>query len=535
MVKVSDLDKVIVFQSPEEKAKKLFDWDLVSEAYVRDKKYLKEDKVKNFKYFYNRSNLANACEVVGYIMYPNNNGETAVVNVNNELLKIMPAYLKEMQLSTFISQVTENSENTDLDVNNSKQQIEKQIKSQSLKPSAIDFDLEEATYIGSTGKTYTTTLHKCSCKSFKINKLPCKHMYNLSQELNKSISDISITPETNDADISENNITYSNSNEFVCIDFETANAKRQSVCQVALIYFKDGEIVDEKSWLVKPPREYNYFKPLNIQIHNIRPEDVQNSLEFNQLWEEIKPIIEGRIIVAHNAPFDISVLRSLIDHYSLECDEFNFICTCNVARKTWDNQVNYTLKTIANQLGYIFKHHDAHDDARVCGKILIDAMKVHECNNIYDLAKKINMQIGKVNKGYYQSCSISNGYQGQSDKNNEIKTSKLDYSQCIPNENNAFCNKGVCITGTLVSMTRANALQKIVDIGGIACTKIDNNTNYLVMGLQDYSSLADGKQSIKTKKAKELIAQGQDLQIISEDDFLRMLYEGDENECACSV
>lgn len=420
-----------------------------------------------------------------------------------------------------------------------KQQVEKQLKAQSLKPATIDFNLEAATYTGSTGKTYTTTLSECSCKSFIISKLPCKHMYNLYNTLDKNIQEISVNIASEilntDNSKNKNSIIYTDSNEFVCIDFETANEKRQSVCQVALIYYKESEIIDEKSWLVKPPHEYSHFNPFNIQIHKIRPEDVQDALEFNQLWEEIKPLIEGRIIVAHNAPFDIGVLRSLIDYYNLECAEFNFICTCNVARKTWNNQINYTLKNIANQLGYIFKHHDAHDDARVCGKILLEAMKVHECNNIKELAEKIDMRIGKVRKEYYQPCSIYNGYQGLGGKNNIVKLSELNFSQCNLNENNVFCNKGVCITGTLVSMTRTNALQKIVDIGGIACNGVTKNTNYLIMGLQDYSLFADGKESSKTKKAKELISQGQDLQIISEDDFLRMLYEGDENECEFSV
>lgn len=101
MVKVQDSDKVVLFQNPTEKAELLLEWDLVSSTYVLAQKYLKDEKT--FKYYYNNSNQAQNCEVVGYIMYPNNNGKTAVVKVNNDLLKIMPAHLKEMQQSAFIS------------------------------------------------------------------------------------------------------------------------------------------------------------------------------------------------------------------------------------------------------------------------------------------------------------------------------------------------------------------------------------------------------------------------------------------------
>ena len=40
--------------------------------------------------------------------------------------------------------------------------------------------------------------------------------------------------------------------------------------------------------------------------------------------------------------------------------------------------------------------------------------------------------------------------------------------------------------------------------------------------MQDYFRFADGKESSKTKKAKKLIDAGQDLQIIDENEFIKM-------------
>ena len=55
---------------------------------------------------------------------------------------------------------------------------------------------------------------------------------------------------------------------FVALDFETANYKHTSICQVGIAVFENGEIVDKQSFLVKPTP--NHFENLHISIHGIR-------------------------------------------------------------------------------------------------------------------------------------------------------------------------------------------------------------------------------------------------------------------------
>src|SRR5690554_2785698 len=45
---------------------------------------------------------------------------------------------------------------------------------------------------------------------------------------------------------------------FTCIDFETANSNYESVCAVGIALFEKGQLVDSKSWLVKPHEDYYY-------------------------------------------------------------------------------------------------------------------------------------------------------------------------------------------------------------------------------------------------------------------------------------
>lgn len=84
----------------------------------------------------------------------------------------------------------------------------------------------------------------------------------------------------------------SNMNNFVAIDFETANADRSSICQIGITEVVDGILQPSKSWLVQP--EGNDYDPFNIDIHGIKPEDTENSPEFPDVWKEVYPYLRIR-------------------------------------------------------------------------------------------------------------------------------------------------------------------------------------------------------------------------------------------------
>lgn len=72
-------------------------------------------------------------------------------------------------------------------------------------------------------------------------------------------------------------------------------------------------------------------------------------------------------------------------------------------------------------------------------------------------------------------------------------------------------------------MARKDTMQEAVNVGGIIGDGVTEDTSFLVMSMQGYLKFTDGKDSNKTKKVKMLIAIGKSLQIIDEDDFLRLL------------
>ena len=154
--------------------------------------------------------------------------------------------------------------------------------------------------------------------------------------------------------------------KFVAIDFETANARRNSACALGMVIYDNGVTI-RKSWLIKP--EPLDFHPFNIQIHGITPQMVRNAPTFDEMWREISDVFESSIVVAHNASFDMGVLRCSMDQYNLKYPSIDYLCTLKLARKALPELINHKLPTVAQHIGFRFKHHDALEDPQATAEV----------------------------------------------------------------------------------------------------------------------------------------------------------------------
>lgn len=182
----------------------------------------------------------------------------------------------------------------------------------------------------------------------------------------------------------------------VCIDFETANSFLGSICAVGLAIVDNGNIVDTKHWLVKPHAKHYYFDPFNVSIHGINKKDVENEPEFNAIYEQIKPLLNNAIIVAHNAEFDINVLRHTLTLYSIEHPKADYLCTYEVALNTWRRLKNYKLNTVCEFIKHEFTHHNAKQDAVACGMVMLAAISDKGVATIEELAAVVGIDLGKI-------------------------------------------------------------------------------------------------------------------------------------------
>lgn len=161
---------------------------------------------------------------------------------------------------------------------------------------------------------------------------------------------------------------------FIAIDFETANHEKHSACAVGLVVVRQNQIVQEYYSLIRPETS---FSPTNIQVHGIEPKDVQSAPDFFNIWQIIQPYFQGwPLMVAHNIPFDLSVLKACLAYYQLNLPKVMTLDTVQTSRHFLKGKVaNNRLNTLANYYQIPLRHHEALDDARACAKILIQQNK----------------------------------------------------------------------------------------------------------------------------------------------------------------
>lgn len=178
--------------------------------------------------------------------------------------------------------------------------------------------------------------------------------------------------------------------DFVAIDFETANRFPNSAISLAAVTIEDNKLSKKAYSLIKPP--FMSFDQECIEIHKIQPNDVLHKPTFEKLWPNIyNNHLKNKIIIAHNARFDINVLRATLDHYQLNWPDFKYACTVKIARKVWPKLQNHKLNTLADYLGIDFQHHQALDDALTCAKVVLAASKVVGATSMDDLMQKCGL------------------------------------------------------------------------------------------------------------------------------------------------
>lgn len=162
-------------------------------------------------------------------------------------------------------------------------------------------------------------------------------------------------------------------NNFVAIDFETANQHPTSICSVGAVKVIDGIIVDRFYELVKPYPNF-YLSRFTNEIHGLSRADTDSAPTFDVVWPRLKAWIGGLTLVAHNSPFDSGCLRATLRHYGIALPGNEFLCTLSAARRALPRSLcpSFSLPHLADFLGIPFTdHHNALADAEACAKIAI--------------------------------------------------------------------------------------------------------------------------------------------------------------------
>lgn len=152
-------------------------------------------------------------------------------------------------------------------------------------------------------------------------------------------------------------------------DVETPNKKNDRISSIGLIRAtSEGKIIDRVQFTVNPEEPFDDF---NMRLTGLSPVAVKDSPCFRSLWEnELSDRIEGSILVAHNAPFDLSVLSKSLLGYGYEKPDFVYACTLEMAKRLHPEYENYKLPTVCSNLDISMGcHHNAMDDVDACFEI----------------------------------------------------------------------------------------------------------------------------------------------------------------------
>ncbi|MEZ3159683.1 3'-5' exonuclease [Microbacterium sp. BWT-B31] len=184
--------------------------------------------------------------------------------------------------------------------------------------------------------------------------------------------------------------------DFTAIDFETANSSNASACSVGLVRVRGGEVVATEGWLIRPPFPHDQFFELNTRIHGIRAEDVVGAPTWSEQLGDLAGFCGSDVLVAHNAGFDMSVIRRACIVTGDDCPAYHYVCSLQVARRTYALD-SYRLPSVAAEAGFTgFAHHDATADALACAHIMIDAASRHGVDDIRALAAAAKARVAHM-------------------------------------------------------------------------------------------------------------------------------------------
>jgi len=165
----------------------------------------------------------------------------------------------------------------------------------------------------------------------------------------------------------------------------------------------DWKAVDGGSWLIQPPG--NRYDAFNTMIHGLSASSTADSPPFAEVWPEVEARIGGRLVVAHNTAFDMSVLRRSAELTGLELFEMRFACTYRLAKSIWADRWSYKLNNLADDFDIELNHHDALSDASAAGELVAHICNAHGVGSLDEVAEVLGYGIGWLRPGEYGGLS----------------------------------------------------------------------------------------------------------------------------------
>lgn len=286
---------------------------------------------------------------------------------------------------------------------------------------------------------------------------------------------------------------------YTSIDIETTglDPSYDDIIEVGAVHIKNGVIESTFQSLINPGYEIDEFI---TKLTGITNEMLAAAPKIETVLPDYINYLSNDVLVAHNANFDINFLYDNSLYYFKKPLKNNFIDAMRLGRHLFKDLPNHKLGTMTQHFGIC--DHIEH-------RSLSDALNAHYC---YEYMKKY---------AYDNNIDITMLL----NKKKSLRAKDIIATVNEFDESHPLYGKVVIFTGSLERILRKDAMQMVINLGGSCGDSVTKNTNFLVLGNNDYcKTIKDGKSN-KHKRAEQLKLQGYDIEIISENIFYEMIFE----------
>ena len=155
---------------------------------------------------------------------------------------------------------------------------------------------------------------------------------------------------------------------YIVFDVETPNRYNNRMSAIGIAVIENGTVTEEFFSYVDPQ---TFFDRFNTQLTGIDKNTVAGAPTFPELWERIEPIMSSGVLAAHNAVFDLGVLKKCLQAYDIEWKStVKYCCTVQMGRKVLPG-ISHKLNVLCEHYGIALDHHKADSDSRACAEILL--------------------------------------------------------------------------------------------------------------------------------------------------------------------
>lgn len=188
---------------------------------------------------------------------------------------------------------------------------------------------------------------------------------------------------------------------YIAFDVETPNCANDRISAIGVTVVENGMIAEEFATLVNPESHFDYF---NVQLTGITPELAADAPTFPELWPALEPVFSSGLLIAHNAPFDMSVLAKCLQAYGIFWrPRVQYACTVRMGRRCYPQLPNHRLNTLCAYLDIPLDHHQAGSDSRACAELLIhyldQGMDLDPFRRTYDLVHARTQNDRRITNG----------------------------------------------------------------------------------------------------------------------------------------